>query len=637
MARSISFVLADGVNTEITITEKEDGALLFDLEVLGTGEIGDLRALFFDLEGFDASAGGLVAIPVPDHSGDITDQRYGEASIDTLGKDANIKGAVPKQLGKFDVGIEFGTSGKSRDDIQETSFILSWDFGDLSLDMLNTTDFGIRYTSVGEINGSRGDSAKIGGQSNYVAQDDMLDVEENGQTVGNLLANDANGAANVVMGATWGDGTAFSGTGSGLAGNIVVGGKDYGTVSVLADGTVTVDANGADVDDLAEGETVEVSFTYETQAPDGSTATADATITINGANDAILAEAYNTLSIGTSAGARMISVRSDGSLAQFNFLPNNGGFAYGTALGDINGDDELDVLIAGDWSGGVIYHGDGTGGFTNAGENFTGWFQSRVAIGDIDNDGDGDLYFQNGRGESQVWRNDPGGYTKVLAYDNIGSGGPTFRTAGQAEFGDVNGDGYSDLLITNKDGFTHPISDVIFLNDGTGNFSASSSVLPTGTGFANATLADVNNDGALDYVRGTATGIAVALNDGSGNFASAVSDYGALYNGYVALADFNADGNLDAVRSDPDAGGGIELWLGDGTDSFVFNHTISGDNTGIGGNLHVGDFSGDGIADLLYAAGGAVKTLENDGSGNFAETDTLALSGFIFDGDIGLL
>jgi len=142
MARSISFILDDNVDTQIKITEQADGTLLFEIEVLDTGKIGDLRALYFDLEGVDVDTLALQAT-----GDDVTDTAFDEASVDNLGFGTGIGHQVTNALGDFDVGIEFGTITPFFDDIQQTSFVLSADSA-LSLDMLNLADIGVRYGSV---------------------------------------------------------------------------------------------------------------------------------------------------------------------------------------------------------------------------------------------------------------------------------------------------------------------------------------------------------------------------------------------------------------------------------------------------------------------------------------------------------
>ena len=121
---------------------------------------------------------------------DVTGAVSSECSVDSVRKDVNLNGEVTNTLGDFDVGIEFGTSGMLGDDIQSTSFILSDPDQALTLDMLNLADFGLRFTSVGEMDGSRTDSAKIGGGSSGVAQNDVLSAPENGSSSVNLLLND---------------------------------------------------------------------------------------------------------------------------------------------------------------------------------------------------------------------------------------------------------------------------------------------------------------------------------------------------------------------------------------------------------------------------------------------------------------
>ena len=70
----------------------------------------------------------------------------------------------------------------------------------------------------------------------------------------------------------------------GLGGVSIVTGPSEGTATVNPDNTVTFDPNG-DFDDLAVGESRDVTFTYEVEDTDGDTDIATVTITVTGTND----------------------------------------------------------------------------------------------------------------------------------------------------------------------------------------------------------------------------------------------------------------------------------------------------------------------------------------------------------------
>ncbi len=286
MARSITFIIDGKVDTEVTVTELNDGSLQFDLRVLETGKNGDLRALFFDLKGFDANTDGLSVASTDEFSGDVTDHAFGEGGVNNLGRDANVRGNVTREFGKFDVGVEFGRPGFRRDDIQETSFVLSYEFGDLSLDMLSMADFGIRYTSVGNFGSNfRFRDDKAGAVSGGVAENDDLAVTENEMASVNILANDTNGGTNLVSGVVDGDGAAFTATTAGFEHTIVVNGLELGVMTISSDGIASFDANGADAVSLEDGEQLAFSVSYTTTATDGSLATAQVDVTVTGVAD----------------------------------------------------------------------------------------------------------------------------------------------------------------------------------------------------------------------------------------------------------------------------------------------------------------------------------------------------------------
>ena len=62
-----------------------------------------------------------------------------------------------------DVGVQIGTSGMGRDDVQSTSFVLSHPDAALGLSLFYEQDIGVRLTSVGEEDFGREGSSKLGG------------------------------------------------------------------------------------------------------------------------------------------------------------------------------------------------------------------------------------------------------------------------------------------------------------------------------------------------------------------------------------------------------------------------------------------------------------------------------------------
>lgn len=166
---SVSFTIEGSVSVAVTVTELDDGSLKFDLSVLDDqGTIGDLNGLFFDM--LDPT----ILDGLSSDGADITKEAYDAGDVTNLGGGVNMNGELTS-AGGYDVGIRFGTSGMAKDDIQETSFVLSHSDIDLVLEDILGQDFGVRLTSVGEIDGSRDDSLKLGTTSPEVVDDPIID------------------------------------------------------------------------------------------------------------------------------------------------------------------------------------------------------------------------------------------------------------------------------------------------------------------------------------------------------------------------------------------------------------------------------------------------------------------------------
>ena len=66
--------------------------------------------------------------------------------------------------------------------------------------------------------------------------------------------------------------------------------------------------------------------------------------------------------------------------------------AFGLALGDLDGDRDLDVFVACYISDSQVFMNDGKGVFSNSGQRLGGYGGHGVALGDLDGDGDLDAF-----------------------------------------------------------------------------------------------------------------------------------------------------------------------------------------------------------------------------------------------------
>jgi hypothetical protein len=140
-----------GSDTAVRIVLTEDGG---DIVVTLSVEEGlaDLRGVFFDLAN-DARLEGLSA------SGEFV-TGFAIGDVIDLGHGSNLHGGgTPCPC---DFAVELGTPGIGKDDIQNTSFVLSHDTADLFLADFSEQRVGVRVTSVGDED-SREGSAKLRG------------------------------------------------------------------------------------------------------------------------------------------------------------------------------------------------------------------------------------------------------------------------------------------------------------------------------------------------------------------------------------------------------------------------------------------------------------------------------------------
>lgn len=361
--------------------------------------------------------------------------------------------------------------------------------------------------------------------------------------------------------------------------------------------------------------------------------------------------------LGSALFLLVVSTAVQSAAAQFDPVGAglDGVAAGATAWADVDGDGDLDLLLVGNASGtqddaepsATLYENQGDGTFVPMEAGLDGVSVGAAAFGDFDDDGDPDLIITGNTGgfsaenlpenSAQVYENDgSGNFTKV----NAGIEGVT---AGSVDWGDVNGDGTLDLVVTgNVGGFGElnpicppvcnpPDPEVrIYEGDGTGSFSLLDAGIEEGVEGGSSRFGDVDGDGALDLVVTGGQGslddpqpfTAVYENDGTGTFEPLDSGLTDVAGGSSEWVDVDGDGALDLVLTGATAEEEptTELYLNDGDGNLSLASTDLADV--VAGAAVPRDVDADGDPDLVVTGRNSAEeptsiVYENDGSGAF--------------------
>jgi hypothetical protein len=336
------------------------------------------------------------------------------------------------------------------------------------------------------------------------------------------------------------------------------------------------------------------------------------------------------------------------------------------AWGDMDNDGLWDIVAMGMDAGAVrrlrVYRNDGAGGFVNPPLELPFLANGNVALGDFDGDDDVDILATGNDGTAAPNRqlrifvnaSTPGNLSFPSTVDVPGAADQGFDFIGEPapgggcglEWADMNNDGDLDVVACGTQETTGVAQLYIYFNNGNGTFASPQDVPTSGDNFyiwGDLAVSDFDHNGFKDIVAmgytstggtpitGHARRLAVHYNQGGNppTFTETILAGEELSSGAMAVGDANNDGWADLVVQGFNGNRQLRFCRNNNGlfDTGAFPCTnVEGGNIGLNrGELAWGDYNNDGDLDILSQGGddstngdgGEIRLYAGNGDGTF--------------------